>query len=270
LQASRPLSTLPVHRGSWYKQDMITDPPAHAPLPTRRQQIVATVLIAVACGLVYWTSLEAPFVFDDIHYIKHNVLLRDLSAPGQVVSFNPARALLLLSFAINWAISGLQTSGYHLTNVLIHMVNAFLVFRLLAELIGRAASRGPPLGRYHELAPLFGALLFAVHPLQTEAVTYIVGRSSSLATLFYLLALASFLHVHRRGRRIGWWAALLVLLYLLGLATKEIVATLPAALLLVELLLLERPGRRERLLKLHLPLWIVFWILVILRLTLLG
>jgi len=245
-------------------------PPAGAP-PSRRQQLVAAGLIVLAVGFVYWNSLSAPFVFDDVHYIEHNELVRDLSRPDQVISFNPVRALLLLSFAVNHTLSGMSTTGYHLTNCLIHCLNAFLVFQLIACLLLLRPATAEALGRYRELVPLFGALLYAVHPIQTEAVTYIVGRSSSMASLFYLLGLVCFLRASgASGRARTLWTAGMGLVYLLGLATKEIAATLPAVLLLLDWLFLARDSLRERLLKIHLPIWILFWVLVVLRLTLLG
>jgi len=192
-------------------------------------------LLLLATGFVYWNSLEAPFVFDDVHYILHNELIRDLSQPWQVISCNPARALLLLSFAVNWALSGGQTFGFHLTNLAIHLLNAYLVFRLLGRLLAQRPALQRRMGRYGEMVPSFGALLFTVHPLQTEAVTYIVGRSSSMAALFYLLALHAFLEAAQtEGRRRAVWIATTGALYLLGLTAKEIVATLPAALLLLD------------------------------------
>ncbi len=116
-----------------------------------------------------------------------NETLRDLSR-----QWPPSgnRYLGYLSFALNYRFGGLEVFGYHLVNLLIHVCNGLLVFRLTSITLRTPALRhvtsGPLVRRY---LPVTAGLLFAVHPIATQAVTYIVQRFASLATLFYLLSL---------------------------------------------------------------------------------
>jgi hypothetical protein len=124
------------------------------------------------------------------------------------------RPLLKASYALNWTLSP-SPFGFHLVNIAMHAANAVLLF-----LIGKLLTR-------HRGAALAAALLFALHPMQTEAVTYISGRSSSMMASFYLGAMLWYL---RGGHWLGSSA-----LFVLALATRETAVTLPAALLLCEL-----------------------------------
>jgi hypothetical protein len=149
------------------------------------------------------------------------------------------RPLLKLTFAANRA-SGAGLAGFHAVNLAVHLSSAFLAWALLRRLAARLGS--PP------AAALLGALLFAVHPVQTEAVTYVSGRSSSLAGA---LALGSALAwVAGRERERAWmWAGLSPLLMLLSLGAKETALALPAALLLLEGVAGPRPFSWRRALR---------------------
>ena len=148
------------------------------------------------------------------------------------------RPLLKLSYALNWA-TGLGLFGFHLVNLLIHLGDSLLVLLLARKLTGSSSRMG--------CVALFTALLFALHPIQTEAVTYVAGRSASLMAFFYLASLAAYIHGRLEGRPLLTYA-LSPALFLLALAVKETAATLPAALLLWEITRQDRPfGLREAL-----------------------
>lgn len=137
------------------------------------------------------------------------------------------RPVLKLSYMLNW-VSGWGPRGFHLVNISIHLANAWLVYRLAQEFVANQ----PQEGRLQEV-PLLVALLFVAHPIHTEAVTYISGRSSSLMTLFYLAAVL--VYARARHRHSAWHLALLVpTLFVTALAVKETAVTLPPALLLWE------------------------------------
>jgi tetratricopeptide (TPR) repeat protein len=124
-------------------------------------------------------------------------------------------------------------------NLLIHLGNSILVLLLARKLTGPSSRMG--------YVALFVALLFALHPIQTEAVTYIAGRSASLVAFFYLASLAAYIHGRLEGRPLLIYA-LSPVLFLLALAVKETAATLPAALLLWEITRRDQPVRlREAL-----------------------
>src|SRR5213075_2308785 len=130
------------------------------------------------------------------------------------------RAVLKASYTLNWTLDA-RPFGFHLVNIALHALNTVLLFLIGTKLI-------PYNVRDYSVSPaLLAALLFALHPMQTEAVTYISGRSSSLMATLYLSALLAYL----RGAHWGWSC----LLFVLALATRETAVTLPAALLLIEI-----------------------------------
>ncbi|MDP3541278.1 MAG: tetratricopeptide repeat protein, partial [Elusimicrobiota bacterium] len=174
---------------------------------------------ALAAAAAHLPSLGGSFQFDDFNVIVHEPALRSgkalLAALGGGV-----RPLLKASYALSWAL-GPGPAGFHAFNIAVHALNAALIYgigrRLCARWLGEEKAAGPALA---------AALLFALHPAQTEAVTYICGRSSSLMASFYLGAALLYL----RGAPIVASAVLFVL----AISVKETAITLPAALLLLD------------------------------------
>jgi hypothetical protein len=171
-------------------------------------------LLAVVAVAAYLPSLLGPFHFDDYNVIVNYPTVHSWSALFERAS-GGVRALLKASYTLNWTIDS-GPLGFHLVNIALHATNAVLLYLIGKRLI-------PDNVRNYSLLP---ALLFALHPMQTEAVTYISGRSSSLMATFYLSALM----VYLRGAHWTWSC----LLFFLALATRETAVTLPAALLLIE------------------------------------
>ena len=134
-----------------------------------RSKSTAPAVLAVAVLLAYFNALTGIFQFDDYNVIVNNPAVHSL--PAWFDSMPGIRPLLKFSYALNWTVNA-GPFGFHLFNVLVHAVNAVLVYRVLCALRERQAGA--------DWAPLVGALLFALHPVQTEAVTYISGRSVSL------------------------------------------------------------------------------------------
>lgn len=187
-------------------------------------------LVAAAALAAYLPSFGGAFQFDD-----YNVIVNYPTVHSWELLFERAgagvRALLKASYTLNWTLGGGSTFGFHLVNVALHSLNAVFLF-----FIGRKIFPD------HENASLVAALLFALHPAQTEAVTYISGRSVSLMAALYLASMILYL-------RKSFYS---VIPFILALGVKETAVTLPAALLLVELL---RPGRASW--RLQLPHWLV-------------
>lgn len=163
------------------------------------------------------------------------------------------RPVLVLSYALNALLLGDSPASYHVVNLLIHVLNACLVLLVLRRLLQQAGWSG----RERRVAGWAGALLFLVHPLQTESVSYIAGRSESLASFFLLLAYAVYLY--NRNESITWRRALVVIV-LFGVAalTKENAISLAGVLLLTDLIgpketSLDGPRRNFRLYALMLP-----------------
>jgi hypothetical protein len=185
----------------------------------------AALLLLAGAVLACWLpSLDASFQFDDYGVIVHDARVQSLGAWLQ--SMPAIRPLLRLSYALNNAL-GHGPAGFRIVNVLVHAVNACLVL-LLLESLGLRCGLEPARARR---AALVAALLFALHPVQTEAVTYLSGRSSSLSSMFVLGALLSWSHSFEPGQG-RMRRALGYALGLLALATKESAIVLPLAMLL--------------------------------------
>jgi tetratricopeptide (TPR) repeat protein len=203
-----------------------------------RGVLLAGAVIALAVAAVYANSLSTPFVFDDFMAITQNPTIRDLRRMGDVLS-SPlfatgatGRPVVSLSLAINYALGGNEVRGYHLANLLIHALAALVLFGLVRRTLLRPALRE----RFGAAAlPLAFAvaLLWAVHPLLTESVTFVIQRSESLMGMFYLLTLYGFVRAVESPspRR---WEAVTVLACLLGMATKEVMVSAPLVVLLYD------------------------------------
>lgn len=182
-------------------------------------------MIAAVTLLVYLNSLSGVFQFDDHNVIVNNPVVHGWSQWWQGIC--GIRPLLKLSYALSWT-CGLGLIGFHLFNILIHVTNGLFVYRL-AQVVAKQSFR-PELA---EKAALTGALLFAVHPVQTEAITYLSGRSSLLFTCFYLASLLCYLRC-RQHAWLSWPQCISAIFFVLALFTKEVAITLPLALLLWE------------------------------------
>ena len=199
--------------------------------------LICAAIVTTAAVLAYFNSFQGAFQLDDYKVVLSDPAVRALygwwSDLGRGI-----RPLLKLSYALNWA-TGLGLFGFHLVNLLIHLGNSLLVLLLARKLTGSSSRMC--------CVALFTALLFALHPIQTEAVTYVAGRSASLMAFFYLASLAAYIHGRVEGRPLLTYT-LSPALFLLALAVKETAATLPAALLLWEITRQDRPfGLQEAL-----------------------
>jgi tetratricopeptide (TPR) repeat protein len=212
----------------------------------------AAAVAVLAAGLVYVNALHNPYVYDDYRTILGNA---SLTAPldwRAVLLFDLSRPLTNISFAIDHAVWPSVPFGFHATSVLLHMLNAALVFAVSWRLTddGRMTGALVPVNA----VAFMTASLFAVHPLMTESVAYISSRSDVLAVTSLLSAFLLARRWMRRGGLAAWLAAMTF--WLLGLATKETAVVWPALLLGYELIFAERDGRARRILRLHLPIWI--------------
>jgi len=194
------------------------------------------------CGLAiaaYASSLASPFQFDDRGVVVQAEAIHSL---GGLLSDlgGGLRPILKASYALCWAFGG-ASWPFHIFNLLLHLANVELVLRVAVAANG--SSRGPFPLQQVPAAAVAGGVLFALHPIQTEAVAYVSGRSSSLATAFVLIALLVHAHGVRSGQRLYRLIAA-PLAFAFALLTKETSAVLPLGLLLWDALI-ERAGRRE-------------------------
>jgi hypothetical protein len=188
----------------------------------RRSEASAPAVLAVAVLLAYFNALTGAFQFDDYNVIVQNPAVHSVAA--WLDSMPGIRPLLKFSYALNWTLHS-GPFGFHLFNVVVHAINAVLVYQLLRALIEQRTEA--------HWGPFAGALLFALHPVQTEAVTYISGRSVCLMALFYLCSVLTWLRAERRAHPAAW-RALSAGLFGAALLVKETAVTLPFALLLLD------------------------------------
>jgi tetratricopeptide (TPR) repeat protein len=196
--------------------------------------VAAASVIVLAAGLAYSNSLGVPFILDDAAAIATNPSVSHLGSalsppPGLPTSGRP---LLNLTFALNHAWGGFGVLGYHAINLLIHASAGLVLFGIVARTLAKGALAAR-FGQDARLLALLTAILWTLHPLQTEAVTYVSQRAESLMGLFYLLTLYLFV-VAQEATRPGRWYLASVLACLLGALTKEVIATAPLIVLLYD------------------------------------
>lgn len=193
----------------------------------QKEQRYYILLLTVTVFIVYFNSLWGSFQFDDYNVIVDEPTVHSLFAWFSDLTHS-IRPLLKFTYTLNW-VSGLGAIGFHLFNIVVHSINVILIYLLSCRLANRYSAINP----YSEKIALFVALLFAVHPVQTEAVTYISGRSSSLMAVFYLGSLLSYDYGARLKKRLYLYLISPVL-FAMAVTVKETAITLPFALILWE------------------------------------
>ena len=186
---------------------------------TQTRVILFCLLLAAAVASLYSNTLFHDFVFDDVTLIQQNTDVTELNW-GRILGrdYRPVRTF---TYALNFALGGLNPFGYHLLNLILHAANGILIFLLLRSILGRLD------------ASFLGAMFFAVHPVQTAAVAYVSGRKDLLATFFLLLAALFYIQWRRRGgsRRVVFTGLAL----LLAVLSKETAVVFPALFVLIDL-----------------------------------
>jgi len=212
------------------------------------------LLLLITVGLAYSNTLHVPFLFDDIPNIKdrNHVKILDRFTLEKlwrfwISRFRRGRPVSVFTFGLNYCFGRFNPIGYHLVNIGIHIVAGFGVFLFTRTLLqessalnrSQTSSSEEQKGR-SDLIAIATALIWTLHPVQTESVTYIVQRMTSLAGLFYFWGLYFYLKrivAETSGKR--WIYFILVLIcFAFGIGSKEIVATFPIAIYLMDLILL--------------------------------
>src|SRR3989304_8265914 len=182
-------------------------------------------------GLVYYNAIHNPFQYDDAHHITMNPSIRDLSGFASFFTDpatfsnerldrgSPYRPLLMLTYALNFRVSGLNPAGYHIVNLAFHVGAAFMVFLIVQAILTPAY-----------FAALSAGIIFLVHPFNSEIVNYISTRSSVMSGFFYLLGF--YFWVRFRGQASGNYSSTVfytasLLAFAAGVLSKEVVITLP-------------------------------------------
>lgn len=200
------------------------------------QKILSVLAITILGVMVYANTLHYPFLADDLTTVVQNPSIRNLAAPQAFarISTPPSRLTVFLSFAFNYQLNQLDTPGYHIFNIILHVVNALLVWRLVLLLFKVTKLYLDDLAIHKYWIALFSALIFLLHPVQTQSVTYISQRATLLAAFFYLAALCFYLNgrlKEKGGKRFLMLAAMTALG---GMFTHPVTMTLPLLIILME------------------------------------
>jgi len=227
---NKKLTTSPRHH--------VTTSPVHHLKKHNYSDLVGLAIIILLGIIIYSNSFHCSFQFDDISRIANNPGIRNLSDAKAWMNIYPSRPVGMLTFTLNYHFNQLDVFYYHLVNLLIHLINACLVWWLTLLIFASPALKNDPIVNHKKIIAFFTALLFVSHPLATESVTYIIQRFASMAAMFYLLSLAFYLKARLSNKgKLSKAMFFVGSLISAGLAmlTKENAFTLPFAILLVEL-----------------------------------
>ena len=200
---------------------------------------LALLLFSLVIAALYTSSINGPFLFDSIGNIEQNphLQIKDLSLPSLLKagfeSREHNRPVANISFALNYYINGYEVFGYHLVNVIIHIITTFFLYLVARQTLRLSIPDLNP--RLFFLISFCGALLWAVHPIQTQSVSYVIQRMNSMAAMFYIISLWAYIMARQSGLKtkiICFTGSAVAALLAIG--SKEISATLPISILLYE------------------------------------
>lgn len=200
------------------------------------------VVIAILSFIIYSNSFQSSFHFDDIYYIINNDFIKELDHFNNLEYWFRVnqRPLPTWSFALNYNLHGLSVSGYHIVNLLLHLITGIVVFLLSKQILSFVYKETSDRKKY-QIISLFIALVFISHPVQTQTVNYIVQRMTLFAGLFYFLSVYYYLKArvsqlsNKKSQSIAYYALTLISMYF-ALISKQNTATIPLIFLLLEIL----------------------------------
>jgi tetratricopeptide (TPR) repeat protein len=209
------------------------------------------IFVILTAGIIaYSNSFDCSFHFDD-QYILDSSVMTDSATLTNWIHLFPGRPLGILTFAANYNIHKLDVWGYHLVNLTIHLINALLIWWLTFITFSTPVMKDEPISRHKTIIAFLTGLLFVTHPLATQSVTYIAQRFASLATLFYLLSLVLFIKGRLRegsNKTTLFLFGASIVSAVCGMLTKEIVFTLPFAVILYDYCFIKTSLRKPEML----------------------
>jgi len=206
----------------------------------RKYKLLAPSLILLLGILIYANTLHSSFHYDDFRYIADNYYIRDVINLKSLWNFSHGRFFILLTFALNYHLHKLDLLGYHIFNLIIHLGAAILVWWLVRLIFSTPLMKGDRLLENSPWIALFTALIFLSHPLQTESVTYIWQRCTSLGGFFYLFSVCLYIKsrlLKLQNSTLFKWIVVYVLSLIfavMSMFTKENSITLPVMIILCE------------------------------------
>jgi len=199
-----------------------------------RKTVQYLVLLALIL-LCYGHTLDVPFYLDDNNSLRGNEAIQQVDL-GTLWGLYAARIVGYLTFALDYAVHGYSLTGYHLVNILIHVLATFMAYQVALALLKTPRLESMANEQAILWLPLITALIFAIHPLQIQAVTYIVQRLASLVALFYLSSLYCYLQfrLSKTPKKKIIFGFFLIISGCLALFTKQNAVTIPLVFLLLE------------------------------------
>ena len=201
----------------------------------RNDNLSALLLLAILSVIAYVNSFGASFHFDDTYVIIEDTLIHDIGNLPAILGEYLHRPILRATFALNYLISGDSVAGYHLFNLVLHIMTGFLVFFFIKKISGFFDMESD------NTFPLLASLIFTLHPVMTGSVTYISSRSSLLLTVFVFITILLALHgIKKKGGTRYLYFALTFIFYLLSYGVKETAVVIPLLFILLSVLLFYR------------------------------
>jgi len=215
---------------------LYTENQSHMPVHSCVREALLLAALAILVFFIYSNTLHGPFTFDDMKSIGNNpsVRLSELTWEGISRAAYLKRPVAKISFALNYYFHQYDVLGYHLVNILIHITTGILLY-----LFARTTLSIPSLGSIYPAnrwIPFFTAVVWLVHPIQTQSVTYIVQRMNSMAVMFYVLSLFLYAKARLGEGKVQRWLLFAGCAFsgLLALGSKEMTAILPFFIFLYE------------------------------------
>ncbi|MBS1492773.1 MAG: tetratricopeptide repeat protein [Bacteroidetes bacterium] len=200
------------------------------------------IIIAIVTLIVFYNTFQNDFVFDDESVVQNNQSITSLSSIPKYLTGEDGfakvigkyyRPIVSATYAIDYALYGLSPKGFHITNVIIHLIACLLLFKIFTILFAKS--------KYGNFIALVITLIFAVHPIHTEAVSWVSGRTDSIVTLFFFASFLYYIKFSNSENKTSKFLILSVVFYFLGLLSKEMIVTMPVIILLYDFVYLKKP-----------------------------
>jgi len=198
-----------------------------------KRDAVVFLMIGILGLMLYSNVLQGEFIADDYPYIIDNHALKDIFNIKAIWESFRTRFLAGMTFALNYAFGQNNVIGYHLVNVFFHMCASSAVYIFCKDLLQTPTLKTNSRKPHEYLFPVFATFIFLCHPIQTQAVAYIMQRMTSMATLCYLLTLIFYMKARRQ--KAARYMALACLTMFVGIFCKEMIITVPLMLMVIEI-----------------------------------
>lgn len=231
-----------------------------------KKHFIPLALILFTTIFIYSPSFKNPFIWDDFHLVVNDENIKSFNnlpiifkthLYQHIGGSNFYRPIQSLSFMLDYSIWKLKPFGYHLTNLFFHLLTVILVYFFVRRI-------------FDDTTGLLTSLIFAVHPINTEAITYIAGRADPLSAFFFLASLLFYIRFKNDKGKRPFFFIMSILFFLVSLLTKEAILIFPLVLILYDALALKQDSITLRSIKIYTPYFLVLFLYIFFRLFILG